>query len=322
MAGFYDTIRQEASSAKTCEELDVILRSLLQVGENNMATRMISDMSLLHKAISQNDTFLARPESRVSVVDAVGLHFRAHKPSDVSMNFSKRAIEDIVSHIELDAFHDPSLTANFATQYQQAKQEYVAGRDRTLAEKVGSELCSLSDAQMVSQNIDKAFKDVDISTLRNAYEKMESEHSFGHKNSREYEEMRSALKAVCDMEPNDPRMQNALGELYTKSNAYAQKNAFSTKKTPLGIQRKNTALLLMSLSDPHQTKAVLEQRTPEDLRLKTFKKKTDFNSLMAEEKKRNERKYSKKAAAREVNRQLDKAKKEVLGAAQPKAPGM
>ncbi len=133
---------------------------------------------------------------------------------------------------------------------------------------------------------------------------MENEHSLGHKNSPHYNEMKEALRTVCEMDPGDPGMKHALDELYSKAETYAEKNAFSTKKTPLGIQRKNTALLLMNLSDPHRTQATLDRHNGlEDLRLKTFKKKTDFKTLMSDEMKRNERKYEHKATKRKYVRE-------------------
>ncbi|MCR4763760.1 MAG: hypothetical protein K5696_09530 [Lachnospiraceae bacterium] len=141
-----------------------------------------------------------------------------------------------------------------------------------------------------------------VEQIRNVQLKMKQEHSGLHIDSAKYRDMKKAVDEVCRLADTpggyDPvKMSAALRKLNQKASLYVEDKVLDkTKKTGLGIERKNTALLLMQATDPESVERIVDRI--EDFRLDTEhdqaaesgdpdRKKTSFKKLMDAESGRN-----------------------------------
>ena len=101
------------------------------------------------------------------------------------------------------------------------------------------------------------------------------------------------MKEKYDPDDKDSvaQMEDALGKLHKAAEKYAEKEAFKSKKTARGIDRKNTALALLAATDPNGIDGVEKYMADNKLEIKDFrrdkketKKARDFKSLVEEEK--------------------------------------
>ncbi len=306
MAGtILDTIRQEAAAAQTYEEMDVILRTLVDASFGEDALR--TESGILDHGVRANATYLRSEDRRFGFVNGDVSH-TAHVAPKSLMDRYKAETEEFCRVAEFrEQMGYEGILGRLEQKIPAARAEILAARGKE------THLVSMEEARQVSAHINaggEVKRDYNMKALREAYEKMESEHKLPtHKDSPQYTAMKEALRKVCDMQPGDPGMKKAMDELHDAAEAYAEKSAFTSKKTPNGIRRKNTSLLLMSLTDQGKTYHMLyEKNGLVDTRLKTFKKQTDFKSLMAEEMKRNERKYGARAEQRQARRRAEMAK--------------
>ena len=110
-----------------------------------------------------------------------------------------------------------------------------------------------------------------VEQIKNIQLKMKQEHSGIHINSSKYRNMRTAVDEVCKLADTpggyDPvKMAAALKKVNEASSAYVESKVLDkTKKTGMGIARKNTALLLMQVTDPESVNEIVDR--VEDFRL-------------------------------------------------------
>ncbi len=306
MAGtILDTIRQEAAAAQTCEEMDVILRTLVDASFGEDALR--TESGILDHGVRANATYLRSEDRRFGFVNGDVSHI-AHVAPKSLMDRYRAEIGEFCRVAEFrDQMGYEGILGRLEQKIPAARAEILAARGKE------THLVSMEEARQVSAHINaggEVKRDYNMKAMREAYEKMKSEHKLPtHKDSPQYTAMKEALRTVCEMSPDDPNMKRAMDHLHDAAKDYAEKSAFTSKKTPNGIRRKNTSLLLMSLTDQSKTRDMLTEKSGlVDTRLTTHKKQKDFKTLMEEEMKRNERKYGVKAAQRQAHRKAEMAK--------------
>ncbi|MCR4762010.1 MAG: hypothetical protein K5696_00620 [Lachnospiraceae bacterium] len=168
-------------------------------------------------------------------------------------------------------------------------------------------MSELPEARKVSKRIDQLFDSVkgvqDIWRKMEREEATESEKRFKHKNSPEYEEMRKCVEAVNNLagmlsfHPDNATAVKSLEEKMEALNKaavrYAEKKAVGFKRTSMGIERKNSALALIQLTNPKQAQEFAKKVT--DLRMsKDDKKQRSFAQLIEEEREANREKSGRK----------------------------
>ncbi|MCR5675396.1 MAG: hypothetical protein K6G16_06790 [Lachnospiraceae bacterium] len=163
-------------------------------------------------------------------------------------SMSKHAIEDCLlracSMIERDpatkaevvaAEYDRCKTAQKSASPISAEQQQKAEMDAAEAKRMGDILPDIKGMQA----------------------KIRREEKWWHWNSSSYKKMKAAVDEVCKLadsyDPTDRQMVQEMGEkmekLHAAAKAYADKEAYKSKSTDLGISRKNTALFLQSITE-------------------------------------------------------------------------
>ncbi len=119
-----------------------------------------------------------------------------------------------------------------------------------------------------------------VDQIRDIQEKIKAESYGPHVNSREYKNMVAAVDRVAKL-PYDPEnpdsvrvMESALAKLNKAAEAYADKEAYKEKKTERGIDRRNTALSLLAITDPEGLEGA--QRKVEEKARKAAGMKNEF----------------------------------------------
>ncbi len=297
----FDVIREAIGKAHTLEEMDAVLSSL----QGASATAPLT----LEDAQSTND-FKAKLGYRWDIFS-----------KDVQDHFHNASIPDgsgfVQSHMtEKKHLADPRLMEQYRTwltgicdrakeagkkdpAVAAANRAFGVAYQRSLADYKSQPLGNRSDldtAKKASAAVERMIESVD--TVADLVEKMRAE-SGHHHDSDEYKAMKAYAELVADMRKNfDPDdrlsiadMEGALRDLHRAATKYAEKEAFKSKKTSRGIERKNTALALLAASDPGGVAGVEKYMSDNDLQIKDFrrdkkeaKKARDFKSLVEEEK--------------------------------------
>ncbi|MCR5674309.1 MAG: hypothetical protein K6G16_01230 [Lachnospiraceae bacterium] len=305
MAGFAKLLNQEAAPAQTCEELDVIMQALLSVTEGDLYGQWLNtDRDILIQDSQAVRKQLASETDRVVYTEPDGTRHIAHRTSDALMEKYHRDIEELAKAIDgMDEIAMHGSAMQIWVEYDKSRRAYLEQRAQTV---VGDEITTMADARRVSAHVQELTPDVDFKAIRELNEKVLNESTGSHKNSQEYDTMKARLAEVARLSslPADHperinNMGQAMQDLYQAAEAYADKEAFKTKKTPQGIQRKNTALALMKLTDPQRADAhIAAKGGVKDLRESTFKKRVSLDDLVAHEKGRNSAEFGVKADER------------------------
>ncbi len=176
---------------------------------------------------------------------------------------------------ELDKNLDHPLNQRFGHHYAKAR----GGSDP-----------DLDRARAYSQEVERQKEALeDITDIK---AKMDAETKGLHINSAKYKKMRECVDEICAMkehyDPDDLDQVRKMSAALKKMNEaatdyYTDKVEGKEKKTSRGIERKNTALFLMNITDP---KAKDKLKGLKDFRMKKGEGKTQrsFSELMEEEK--------------------------------------
>ena len=148
-----------------------------------------------------------------------------------------------------------------------------------------------------------------VQTLDELYQRLKAEGK--HRNSDEFNAMYSALEKIHEaaptFDPSDKKSFDSMVKLYTEAfvaaDTYARKEAFKAKKTDLGIERKNVALVVLATVAKLQDKEAAPETSIEvmnpDLTVldeKGKKKKaTSLSGLIEEERKATHAAFGEKA---------------------------
>lgn len=294
-------IRKDAEKANNWEEIDAVLGGIIEGAMNNpMASRTLGDMLPSLSIYRSNLQQIAMQSQAVSTDfgNANGVHYL---PQDM-MNHARFMV-----HAASDLLENNHMSLKgFATAYQAGKQAYVARAE------MDPSRASLSTANRQSDYFDSF--DEKIRSIFDIQKKMNDGESFFHRDSDEYKGMKDSVDKLINTAaavgfnfrtnyhdtkktlPTDDRvtmdmLNNAMKEVYEKSLAYANKEAFKDKSTSRGIERKNTALALIELSKPDNV--ILNEHAVKDTRIDKKDKRTavSLDQLMKEEIKNNRDKY-------------------------------
>ena len=138
-----------------------------------------------------------------------------------------------------------------------------------------------------------------VNAVADLYEKMLAESSGHHRDSDEYQVMKTQAGLIARLrdsyDPDDKvsvaEMETELDKLHEAARKYADKEAFKSKKTTLGIERKNTALALLAVTDPKGVEGVEKYMADSKQAVRDFrrdkkedKKARTLQSLIDEEK--------------------------------------
>ena len=239
-------LRKDVEKAHTCEELDVILNSILEAArEEPLKSRISAEtQNLFHDITSVQSDLHKKPDYKIT--DSQRVEHTGHITTADTSAEIRGHIQKVCDLLDSDF----AAGVQFEKKYIASRQTYINSRDSIPTLK-GT---SLEDAGAVSAYIEEQKKSIE--TIRDVYQKMQKEKGV-HINSTEYKNMRDAVKAVCEAkyDPNDRDSVAQMREKLEKVNAtaakYVQEKAMDKmKKTSRGIERKNTALLLMDATDP------------------------------------------------------------------------
>ncbi len=145
-----------------------------------------------------------------------------------------------------------------------------------------------------------------LGDIQNIYAKMQDERKGLHRDSLLYTDMMLKTKKVCDLaasyDPKDVRsvrqMQTAMDELFDAAELYSRKEVFGkSKSTSRGIERKNTAATLMTLTEkwmPDGGRIIIDQSRVTDLHTGRAQSAGSFMEMVEREKEKNQKKYGKR----------------------------
>ena len=294
-------IRNDAEKANTWEEMDAVLGGIIEGATNNPAAantlgNMLPSLSMYRFNLQQ----IAMQNKGIST--DFGKTNGVHYLSQDIMNQARYMV-----HTASDILEDNHIgMKGFATAYQAGKQAYVARAE------MDPNRASMSTVKTQSDYFDSF--DEKLRSIHDIQQKMKDGESIFHRDSDEYKQMKDSVDKLMtaaefvgfDFETNykDPRkslrtddratmdmLNNAMRDVYEKSLAYANKEAFKEKSTSRGIERKNTALALIELSKPDNV--ILNEHAVKDTRIDKKDKRTavSLDQLMKEEIKNNRDKY-------------------------------
>ena len=294
-------IRKDAEKANSWEEMDAVLGGIIEGAmKNPMASMTLGDMLPSLSIYRNNLQQIAMQNKTVStdLGNANGVHYL----SQDMMNQARYMV-----HTASDMLENNHMSLKgFAADYQAGKQSYVARAE------MDPNRASLSAANRQSDYFDSF--DEKIRSIFDIQKKMKDGESIFHRDSDEYKNMKESVDKFImaaaatgfnfGENPNGTRktintddhdtmelLNNAMKDVYEKSLAYANKEAFKEKGTSRGIERKNTALALIELSKPDNV--ILNEHAVKDTRIDKKDKRTSvsLDQLMKEEIKNNREKY-------------------------------
>ncbi len=297
-------IRDDIGKAHTLEEMDAVLTSMQQAmstsplsfGNGTEETQLAKDFraklgvrwDMFGKDLSDRELLAGFQDGKEQV--------QAHMTAKQSLS-GRHLLEEFREWIlqTCDKMEAADQTpearrANrgFGLAYKRQKSAYLADPVKR---------ANLDSAKKVSAVVERQIES--IHAVADLSEKMEAESGGHHRDSDEYTTMKTCARIVVEKQkyydPDDKRsvaeMEEALNRLHDAAEKYAEKEAFKSKKTTRGIERKNTALALLAVTDPNGIEGVEkymadEGRTVQDFRRdkKEDKKSRTLRSLIEEEK--------------------------------------
>ncbi|MCR4762008.1 MAG: hypothetical protein K5696_00610 [Lachnospiraceae bacterium] len=193
----------------------------------------------------------------------------------------------------------PKENAGFRDAYQRARQRYLHTMEQEQPGQPGKPWTKLTDANMVSLEVERLQDSVkgiqDIWKKMEREERAESEKMFRHRNSPEYEEMRRCVREVSvfaslnqfDNADFVTKLSDKMDRLSQAAARYAEKEAFKNKRSSMGIERKNSALALLQLTDPNKATEMGKRVTDFRMSKSDSRTKRTFAELVEEEKAQN-----------------------------------
>lgn len=293
-------IRKEADSANNWEQIDSILGGILEAAQNNptYAASLGSFLPTL-STFRSNLQQTAMQNATVSMDKGKGENVH-YIPKDM-MNQARSVI-----HSASDLFEFNHMACKgFSEAYAAGKKAYTARAEMQRGR------ATLKVAQQQSDYVDSI--EEKIWDIYHVQRKMHEERSFLHRDSEEYKNMKKAVDDLIiaantigfdfnindttkkTIDTTDSAVMNLLSgrfaEVYEAATKYAEKEAQKNKHTSMGIERKNTALVLKDLTKPDNV--VLTGTDVKDMRINKKDKRVSvsFDQLMQEEKERNRKNY-------------------------------
>lgn len=286
-------IHQDVEFAHTREELDLALRSMheaiTEMGDQIELPPGVDKDEVLGSFDAAMQDYLQHRDAEpgtfslpASEGDRASMPY-AHmpgNPNDIQRMQTARA-----KAMELCAL----MESNPTPQNRQLGRTYHAKKtaqfsaDYSLRDKVDR-------ARKISEYVEK--QNDSVESIRGLWEKMQAEDKGKHKNSDEYQSMYNAVKYAASLAESynmdDPAsvkaMRTAMDMVQSTAKTYVDaKVVGKTKATAMGIERKNTALALLQVTNPEKYNEIAPK--VKDFRESKAKKHTDLKSLISEEKK-------------------------------------
>ncbi len=308
--GISAPFRQDADFAHTTEEMDLALHSLYdavtQMGDQidfPDGVRPGEQVESFRAAL--DDYFQHRgPQDSVSFVvpGAFGIPMGHMPGSPQDMKRFQTARDKALEFCGMLEANPTARNKQLAGIYE-AKKAASLSADRQLGSRIES-------AKIVSGQVEKLNDDID--SIRGLWEKMRTEDKGRHKNSPEYQRMYDAVKSAVEIADvynmEDPKairlMRESLDIVRSASTDYVEAKVVDKKKgTKMGIERKNTALALLQITDPATFNELAGD--VKDFRQSKKKTHTSLRELISEEKKE-ARKRIAKDPQKEAHKELRK----------------
>ncbi|MCR5179311.1 MAG: hypothetical protein K6C95_10060 [Lachnospiraceae bacterium] len=286
-------IRQDIEFAHTREELDVALQSMheaiTQMGDQIDLPPGVKKEDVLGSFNAAMQDYFQHRDAKTETFsapavngDRFGMPF-AHMPAgpDNIKRMQKAREKAMELCAQMESY--PTARNRQLGRTYQAKKTAQFSADYRLKDAVDS-------ASKVSEYVEK--QNDAVESIRGLWAKMQAEDKGKHKNSLEYQNMYNAVKTAASLANNynmdDPEkvkaMRDVLDIVQRTAKTYVDARVVGKRKTTsMGIERKNTALALLQVTNPDAFNEIAPK--VKDFRESKAKKHTDLKSLISEEKK-------------------------------------